>query len=199
MNRIDRIEVSEVIDKLANPMVYIEMMGFGTDPDELLAQPRRSAEAPHHFAQSMTMVVEGLGKKIERLTASFEVARATRDISYPNGVIRKGTVGGQHYEWTAWVDGRPFMTFRTIWTMGEDIEPRWDTRESCYRIVIEGDPPLEMKLFGGEEANGERHFHGLPWTGLLAATAIPAVCEARPGLLTHLDLGILQPQGLVRP
>lgn len=199
MNRIDRIEVSEIIDKLRNPMIYIEVMGFGTDPDELLAKPRRSPEAPHFFAQSMTMVVEGLGKKIERLTTNFEVARATQDIPYPNGVIRAGTVGGQHYEWTAWVDGKPFMTYRTIWTMGEHVEPRWDTSESCYRIVIEGDPPLEMKLMGGEEADGGRHFHGLPWTGLLAATAVPAVCDARPGLLTHLDLGILQPRGLVRP
>lgn len=205
MNRIDRIECSEIIDKLRNPMIYIEVMGFGTDPDELLAKPKRSPEAAHFFAQSMTMVVEGLGRKIERLTTNFEVARATQDIPYTlgegiaGGVIRKGTVAGQHYEWTAWVDGRPFMTYHTIWTMGEHVEPKWDTRESCYRIVIEGDPPLEMKLMGGQEADGGRHFHGLPWTGLLAATAVPAVCEARPGLLTHLDLGILQPRGLVRP
>lgn len=199
MNRIDSIEVSEVIDKQANPMIYIEVMGFGTDPEELLAKPKRSAEAPHFFAQSMTMVVEGLGKKIEKLTTNFEVARATQDIPYPNGVIRKGTVGGQHYEWTAWVDGKPFMTYHTIWTMGEHVEPQWDTRESCYRIVIKGDPPLEMKLMGGEEADGSRHFHGLPWTGLLAATAVPAVCDARPGFLTHADLGIVEPRGLVRP
>lgn len=198
MNRIDRIEVSEVIDKLRNPMIYIEVMGFGTDPEELLANPRRSAEAPHFFAQSMAFVIEGLGKKIDKLTTKFEVAKATKDIPYPNGVIRKGTVGGQHYEWTAWVDGAPFMTYHTIWTMGEDVDPKWDTSESCYRIVIEGDPPLEMKLMGGEEADGERYFHGLPWTGLLSATAVPAVCDARPGLLTHHDLGILQPRGLVR-
>ena len=46
MNRIDRIEVTEVIDKLRNPMIYTEVMGFGRDPDELLAKPSRSAEAP---------------------------------------------------------------------------------------------------------------------------------------------------------
>ena len=198
MNRIDHIEVSEIIDKLRNPMVYIEVMGFGTDPEELLAKPRRSPEAPHFFAQSMTMVVEALGKTIERLTTKFEVARATQDIAYPNGVIRAGTVGGQHYEWTGWVDGAPFITYRTLWTMGEHVEPKWDTSESCYRIVMAGDPPLEVKLLGGKEADGGRHFHGLPWTGLLAATAIPAVCDARPGMLTHFDLGVVLPHGLVR-
>jgi hypothetical protein len=199
MNRIDRIEVTEVIDKLRNPMIYIEVMGFGRDPDDLLANPSRSAEAPHIFSQSMTMVVEGLGKKIEKLTTRLEVAKATKDIPYPNGVIRKGTVAGQHFEWTAWADGAPLMVYHFYWTMGDDIEPRWDNGDSCYRVVIHGDPPLEVRLMGGMEADGRRPFHGLPWTGLLGATAVPAVCDARPGVITHLDLGVVQPRGLVRP
>jgi hypothetical protein len=113
MNRIDRIEVTEIIDKLRNPMIYTEVMGFGRAPEDLLAKPSRSAEAPYAFEGSMTMVVEGLGKRIEKLTTRLEVAAATKDIPYSlgaglptSGVIRKGTVAGQHYEWTAWVDGR---------------------------------------------------------------------------------------------
>jgi hypothetical protein len=47
-------------------------------------------------------------------------------------------------------------------------------------------------------ADGVRPFLGLPWTGLLGATAVPAICDARPGVLTHMDLGIVQPRGLVR-
>jgi 2,4-diaminopentanoate dehydrogenase len=198
MNRIDRIEITEVIDKLRNPMVYIEVMGFGRDPDELLAKPSRSAEAPHIFSQSMSVVVQGLGKTIEKLTTHLEVAKATRDIPYPNGVIRAGTVAGQHYEWTGWVDGAPFITYHFYWTMGEHIEPKWDNGDSCYRVVIKGDPPLEVRLMGGLAEDGRRPFYGLPWTALLGATAVPAVCEARPGVVTHLDLGVAQPRGLVR-
>lgn len=198
MDRIDRIEVSEIVDKLRNPMIYIEVMGFGRDPDELLAKPSRSAEAPYAFEGSMRLVVEGLGKKIEKLTTRLEVAKATQDIPYPNGVIRKGTVAGQHYEWTAWVDGSPFMVYHFYWTMGENIEPRWDNGDSCYRVVIKGNPPMEVRVMGGVEADGRRPFHGLPWTGLVGATAVPAVCDARPGVITHLDLGVVQPRGLVR-
>lgn len=199
MDRIDRIEVTEVIDKLRNPMIYVEVMGFGRDPDDLLANPSRSPEAPYHFEGSMAMVVEGLGKKIEKLTTRLEVAKATQDIPYPNGIIREGTVAGQHFEWTAWVDGAPFMIYHFYWTMGEHVEPRWNTGDSCYKVVISGNPPLEVRLMGGEEADGRRPFHGLPWTGLLGATALPAVCDARPGVLTHIDLGVVQPRGLVRP
>jgi hypothetical protein len=198
MNRIDSIEVTEVIDKLRNPMVYIEVMGFGRDPDELLANPSRSAEAPHVFAQSMSMVVEGLGKSIEKLTTKLEVAKATKDIPYANGVIRAGTVAGQHFEWTGWVDGAPFITYHFYWTMGADIEPLWDNGDSCYRVKINGDAPLEITLQGGMEADGRRPFLGLPWTGLLGATAVQAVCDAAPGVVTHLDLGVVRPRGLVR-
>ena len=40
---------------------------------------------------------------------------------------------------------------------------------------------------------------GCPGPDCSAATAVPAVCDAEPGVVTHLDLGIVQPRGLVRP
>jgi hypothetical protein len=204
MNRVDHIQIYEFIDKLRNPMVYTEVMGFGRDPDALLAKPSRSPEAPYAFAQSMALVAEGLGKKIEKITTKLEVANATQDIPYSlgiglpiSGTIRKGTVAGQHYEWTAWVEGKPLITYHFYWTMGENVEPRWDI-DSRYQVVIEGDPPLEVRLMSRPDADGVRPFLGLPWTGLLGATALPAVCEAEPGVVTHIDLGIVQPHGLVR-
>jgi hypothetical protein len=198
MNRIDSIEITEIIDKLRNPMIYTEIMGFGRDPDELLAKPSRSPDAPRHFYQSMAMVVEGLGKTIEKVTTDLEVAKATQDIPYDTGTIRKGMVGGQHFTWTAWVDGAPFLSYHFYWTMGQHLDPLWDNGDSCYRVRIKGDPPLELKLMGAEAEDGRTPFLGLPWTGLVGATALPAVCDARPGVLTHLDLGVVQPRGLVR-
>ena len=204
MNRVDHIQIYEFIDKLRNPMVYTEMMGFGRDPEALLAKPSRSPEAPFAFAQSMAMVAEGLGKKIEKVTTKLEVATATQDIPYSlgiglpiSGTVRKGTVAGQHYEWTAWVDSKPLITYHFYWTMGEHVEPRWDI-DSRYQVVIEGDPPLEVRVMSKPGADGVRPFLGLPWTGLLGATALPAICDAKPGVVTHIDLGIVQPHGLVR-
>jgi hypothetical protein len=34
---------------------------------------------------------------------------------------------------------------------------------------------------------------------MAAINAIPAVCDAPPGWLNHLDLGLIRPRGLVRP
>ncbi len=198
MNRIDRIEVFEISDKLRNPSVYIEFMGFGLTAEELGSKPNCMEGAINFFSQSMALVIESLGKKIENLTETHEVALARNDIAYPGGVVRKGTVAGQHWEWTAWVDGAPLMVFHLYYVMGDDMEPNWKLGDSRHRVVIHGDPPLELTLMGAPEADGRHPFHGITWTALLGCTAVPQVCEAKPGLVTHLDLGVVQPRGLVR-
>jgi hypothetical protein len=198
MNRIDCIEVTEIIDKLRNPMIYTEIMGFGADPEELLANPRRSPGTYKYFYSSMAMIAESLGKTIEKVTSRLEVSKAKNDIVHPHGVVKKGMVGGQHYEWTAWVEGAPLIVYHFYWQLGEDLDPLWEVGEARYRVVIKGDPPLECHLMGGKDADGRNPFLGLPWTGLVGCTVVPQVCDAKPGVVTHLDLGIVQPRGLVR-
>ena len=45
---------------------------------------------------------------------------------------------------------------------------------------------------------GKHPFLGIIWTALLGATAVPQVCDAEPGVVTHFELGVVRPQGLVR-
>jgi hypothetical protein len=199
MNRIDHIHLYEVIDHLANPSNYIEFMGFGRDKDDFLARPSRSPEAPQIFAQSMAMVAEGLGLRIDDLTTSLEAATATRDIEHRRGVVKAGTVAGQHYEWTAWSGGRPLITYHCFWIMGDEhVTPKWACGDSGYRVVIEGDPPMEVSMAAPASAAGRSPYLGLPWTAMAGVTAIPAVCDAAPGFVSHFDLGVVKPRGLVR-
>ena len=198
MNRIDCIEVTEIIDKVRNPMIYTEMMGFGLDPQELLANPRRSPETYKAFYSSMALLAQSLGKEIEKVTVKFEVSTALVDITHLYGELKAGTVGGQHYEWTAWVEGAPLIVYHFYWQLGENLDPLWEVGEARYRVVIKGDPPLECHLMGGKDADGRHPFLGLPWTGLVGCTVVPQVCDAAPGVVTHLDMGVVQPRGLVR-
>jgi hypothetical protein len=197
-DRIDYIEVTEIIDKVRSPMIYTEMMGFGLDAETLLANPRRSPETYKAFYSSMDFIAQGLGKEIEKVTVKFEVSKALKDITHEFGEVKAGTVGGQHYEWTAWCEGKPLIVYHFYWQLGQDLEPLWEVGEDCYRVRIIGDPGLEVKLMGAEAADGRRPFLGLPWTGLVGATAVQAVVDAKPGVISHFDLGIVQPKGMVR-
>lgn len=67
-NRIDRIEVFEIANKLKSPSVYIQFMGFGQTPDEFASKPNVMTGGMEAFSDSMALVVAGLGKKIERLS-----------------------------------------------------------------------------------------------------------------------------------
>jgi hypothetical protein len=194
MQRVDCVHVQEIVNFGKRPSSWIGHLGFGKTVEEISAKPPRSPEAIHFFAQSMAMIVEGLGKKIEKLTAEHDFKTAARDIEYPGGVIRAGTLAGQHYEWKAWVEGAPLVVFHTFWVMSEDVAPEWKCEDNQYRIIIEGDRTTELTLQSrstGREA-------GLLWTAMAGVSAIPDVCDAKPGVITQFDLGLLKPRGLVR-
>lgn len=208
-SRVDRIHVYEVVNFREDPSKYIKLVGMGADPDVFRSRPSLLRQALPHFAQSMAMIVAGLGKAIDRVTADLEIATATSDIAYEAaegtdmpgmvGVVRAGTVAAQHHQWTAWVDGAPLVVFHAVYTMGDDdIEPRWDWGATRYRLVIQGDPPTELTLQGAPNPDGTFRHPGYTWTAMAAVNAIPAVCDAAPGVLTHLDLGALRLPALVR-
>lgn len=203
MSRIERITVCEVVDVLEDaPMDHIDWMGFGKDKEKFLSEPTILGLGLPFFAQSMHMIADGLDVTIDKVTAAdIEVATAAEDIAHGEGAIAAGTVAAQRHEWTAWVGDRPLIVFQAIYvTAGpERLEPQWDPGETRYRIVMEGDPPTELTLKGVRHSDGTMHHPGYDWTAMGAINAIPDVCDAAPGWLNHLDLGLIRPRGLVRP
>lgn len=201
-SRVDRIEVWEVVNVLTDaPMDHIDWMGFGKDKGQFLSEPTILGLGVPFFAQSMHMVADGLGVTIDDVTAAdVKAAVATEDIAHDEGAIPRGTVAAQHHEWTAWVDGNPLIVYHAIYlTAGPDqLDPAWDWGRTRYRIVIEGDPPTELTMHGLVAADGTMTHPGYTWTAMGAINAIPDVCDGPPGWLTHLDLGLVRPRGLVR-
>lgn len=202
MSRIDCIQVYEVVDVIKDaPLDHIDWMGFGKDKDKFLTEPTILGLGLPFFAQSMYMIADGLGVTIDEVTAAeVDVATAREAIAHDEGAIAVGTVAAQRHEWTAWVDGRPLIVFHAIYvTAGPDqLDPPWDWGETRYEIVIDGDPPTELTLKGVRRPDGAMAHPGYDWTAMSAINTIPAVCDAPPGWVTHLDLGLVRPRGLVR-
>ncbi|MGH3678314.1 MAG: NAD(P)H-dependent amine dehydrogenase family protein [Mycobacterium sp.] len=201
VSKIEQIQVYEVVNVLTDaPLDHIDWLGFGKEKDKFLSEPTILGFGTVFFAQSMYMIADGLGVHIDEVTSDLEAAIATEDIPHDLGSIARGTVAAQHHEWTAWVDGRPLIVFHAMYTTcGPDsIDPAWDWGKTQYRIVIEGDPATELTLGGVDQPDGTMTHPGYDWTAMGAINAIPDVCEAAPGWITHFDLGLVRPRGLVR-
>ena len=200
--RIDQVQVRETADLSTHPSKAMQdALGFARDPVEAVEDPAPLITTMDSiFEQSMTMVVEGLGWTVDRFTTDFDVATAKRDLHVRSGTIPAGTVAGERFVWTAWVDEEPLVVFRTFWKMDDDLEPDWGYGSIKYSCVIEGDPSIEVNFESAHEhPDGDEGYWGRVWTAMNTINPIPAVCDAAPGVLTHLDLPLVRPRGLVRP
>jgi hypothetical protein len=204
---IEQIIVQEVADMRRHPSTNMVFsgLGFGRDPDEA-----RSAPSPlvltmdNIFRESQMMIAAALGIDIDEYTHEYDVAVAKRRLEIRSGVIEEGRVAGERFEWTAWSNGRARIVFRSFWKMDDDLEPNWDTKSLKYSLIIEGHPSVRVTIepattFTGRDVPDEED-HGIfgrYWTAMNGVNAIPAVCDAPPGIRTHLDLPFVQPRGLV--
>lgn len=202
-SRVDTIHVYEVVNVLldAPGEDHIVQFGFGKDKDEFLSNPTLLGMGVPFFAQAMSTIADGLGRTIDEVTTALTAATATEDITHPLGVIPRGSVAAQYHEWTAWSEGKPLIVFHAMYTTGDagNTDPVCDWGKTRYRIVIEGDPPSELTLEGVTQPDGTMVHPGYVWTAMGAINAIPFVCDAPPGWVTQLDIGLVQPRNLVRP
>lgn len=201
--RVDKVQLYEIVnflEKGTNAAEHVGVMGFGIPLAEFRDRPNLLAQAIPIFSQSMEMVAHGLGKTIEKVTNSVDIAAASRDIAYEGGAIPAGTVAAQHHQWVAYCDGAPLIVYHAIYTMGDDgMASDWQWGRTRYRVAIEGNPPTELTLEGTRNVPGANGHPGYIWTAMDSVNAIPDLCDAAPGVVTHFELGLVRPRGLVRP
>lgn len=175
--------------------VVREVMLFGKTPHEAKASPMLDLLGIG-FGQSIDMVADALGFKLDaQKAARHEMAVATARIQTPVGIIEPGTVAAQRFTWEGLVGGRPVITARVNWLMGErNLEPPWTLGGERFEVEIAADPPVLVTFRGlqppFEKADPE-HNPGIVATATHCVNSIPYVCEAAPGIRTYLDLPLV--------
>jgi hypothetical protein len=202
VSRLDRIEVFEIVDLIKSGeegLKWLAPMGFGLDAESFEKHGNLLSHTVPHFTQSMAIIVEGLGKTIQKVTTELDLGFATQDIPYPGGVVAKDAIAGQHHIWTAWVENAPLVSFHAIYTVGDrHIEPMPHGGTAHYRVIIHGDPPTELTLDTIPDKNGVWTNPGYTWTAMDGISMIPQVCAANPGIVTEFDVVTRPLPGLVR-
>jgi len=196
--RIDRVVCSELMDYSTydNPKVLFEIMGFGSELDELplLLQPGVLTLA---WGSVIRQLAAALDVELDNVTQDFERLPASEPLEVGGRKIAVGTAAALRFRVSGIRSGREVFALEHITRLHPDLAPHWPqpTGKGCYRVEVEGEPDyqLDLQLYSG----GDHARAGLVGTAARLVSTVPAVVQARPGLLTATDLPLTTGRGLV--
>jgi 4-hydroxy-tetrahydrodipicolinate reductase len=138
------------------------------------------------WGPSVAMLADAMGVTLERIEESHRVIHADNDFDIPFGHIAKGTVSGMSFSIHGIVDGESRIVIEHITKLRREDFPEHGL-DDVYRVLIEGEPNIKVDMSLTSDFGDTTH------AGYIVAVtpvtnAIPAVCDAPPGVLTYLDL-----------
>ena len=181
--RIDQIYVREItnFEFYPSPEIMFGMMGFGKTDEEFEKDIARYTHwLTGLFRENIQMIADGLGIELDEITDTTSRAHAPTDLNPAAGLVKQGTIAGQHWEWAGMKNGKKLIVHETVWRMHASVAPEWP--EGDHSVIIEGQPRMQVN-FDAFWIND-----GLLATGMHALNAISHVCNATPGIRTLLDL-----------
>ncbi len=190
--RLDLLQIDEFADMSSrnSPELLYDIMGFGRDPATF--DLRRFDHLGSAFGPSLTQLADTIGLPLDTIEAGGEIAVATRDIDIAAGTIVAGTVAAQRPFVVGVRNDAPLLRFHANWYVTHEIEPAWELRETGWRVQVLGDTPLDVAIRFPVEP--ERYADVSPgFTAHPAVNAVPAVCDAPPGIRTGAELPTVVP------
>ncbi|WP_327143313.1 NAD(P)H-dependent amine dehydrogenase family protein [Nocardia sp. NBC_01327] len=196
--RIDKVICSEIMDYSTydNPKVVFDIMGFGSALDELpmLLQPGILTLA---WGSVIRQLADALDIELDSVTQHFERLPATQELLVGKRTIAVGTAAALRFQVHGVRGDREILTLEHVTRLHPDLAPEWPqpAGKGCYRVEIKGEPDylLDLQLY----SNGDHAEAGVVGTAARLVSAVPAVVQARPGLLTATDLPLTTGRGLV--
>jgi 4-hydroxy-tetrahydrodipicolinate reductase len=194
--RWEEVRVQEIINyaTYAQPQVLFDIMGFGhpLDHTPLLLSPGTLAFA---WGGTVRLLAEGLGVALEDIRERHERRPATRALRIGGRTVERGTMAALRFEVQGIVGGRPAIVIEHVTRLDDDLAPDWPTGRGSYRVLITGVPSMRCEFEFADE-RGDHAVGGVLLTATRLVNAIPAVCQAPPGLLSALDLPLVTGRGL---
>ncbi|OMC09267.1 dihydrodipicolinate reductase [Mycobacterium sp. SP-6446] len=189
--RVRSVKLVETLDCTTYPVQDVwKVLGFGKPPREPVTHldPARQRYGLGYF-ETLDMIAAMLGTELDSKEAFVEPAVLTRDLNLGWVDYAAGTAGGQRRTYRGLRGGRPVVELAICWTMSDDaLEPKW-TDPKGFSVVIEGEPYVDATIRFGHP--GEDVMTVLmDSTAVAAVNAIPFLCDARPGVITPIDLPI---------
>jgi hypothetical protein len=188
--KIDQIVVQEISNFENYPSTHIvcDTMGFGLSPTHFKEKSARyNSWLTDLFRESIQMVADGIDLKLDSIDTRFSRALAPGDFQVSAGLIPKGSIAGQRWEWAGMVKGRKRIVHETIWRVHDSVGEKWP--RGNHSISITGQPNMYLEF--------DHQWNDNPGstTSMHAVNSVPYVCEASTGIKTFLDLPWIMGRG----
>jgi 2,4-diaminopentanoate dehydrogenase len=191
--RIDCITIDEYADMTSrdSPDMIFNIMGYGVAPGAF--DQAKVDYVKHDFAASLAQSADALGIAIDSWDAFGELSAAKTTKQIAAGTIPAGTVGAQRITISGMKDGKARLRFRANWYCTTDIDADWGLRESGWRVLVEGDTPLDVSIT--YPVSQEEYPKVTPgFTAHPAINSVHIVCAAPPGICTTANMARVLPQ-----
>jgi 2,4-diaminopentanoate dehydrogenase len=170
--RVDRIEIERVQDARQRRMPFQQKIGAGLTREQFERKVNDGSVGHVGFRESIQMIADAMGWKLNRLTEAIEPQMADRTVESEYLAVDPGYVCGILQDGVGYVGGEPKITLR--------LEAYLGAPESYDAVLIDGSPRIYSKIHGG--------LHGDVATASMAVNSIPAVLAATPGYHTMRDV-----------
>jgi len=197
--RIDEVRCMEILnyDTYDQPTVLFGIMGFGGSLDEVpfILSPGILTTA---WGSVVNQIAAGLGVELDEIVEWHDRVPAPEAFDVGCGRIEAGTTAALRFEVRGMVDGVARIVLEHVTRLRDDLAPDWPqpTGQGGYRVVLTGEPnyTIDLQMLGSD---GDHNTAGLKATAMRLVNTVAAVVEARPGLLSALDLPLVTGRGLV--
>jgi hypothetical protein len=190
--KVHKVTVRESVDATlyASKDTWISL-GFGGPPDApgLAEQVKQRALV---FIDAVEMMAGALKVAIDDIGFRAEFATATEDLDLGWMDIGKGAVCGLQMTFSGLVGGKSVIDLQLMWRLGRAMTPDWQAEG--YVVEIDGEPNARLHFEARDNTSG-----GGSTTAMNAVHAVPAVCAARPGIVTAAELPLIVAAGCVEP
>ncbi|MFC8525872.1 dihydrodipicolinate reductase [Nocardia sp. NPDC057227] len=202
-NRVDRVTIAEQADTTFYDSPATERpVGFGTAIDDpALAGMAEKGTAV--FAEAVRLLADSLGTELDEIRCVAEYAQTTEDLDLGSWTIEKGCVAGVFVSWQGIVAGKTVVDLNVRWRKGQTLDPDWKLDGDGWKITVDGLPTVTMNVgflpppdFVGETI-ADFMVLGHVMTAMPPIHAIPAVVQARAGIVTYTDLPLTLPRGIL--
>ena len=172
--RIEHAKAVRIVDASKRRLPLQKKIGAGMSVEEFHAKVKEGTIKHVGLPESVAMVADSLGLKVDRITETIEPKVATEHVQTEFLSVEAGQAAGVHQIARGFSEGKELVYMELQMYVG--------AKDPSDTVELTGHPNISLVIPGGS--------HGDIATASVAVNSIPAILEAPSGLRTSRDLPI---------